>query len=412
MNRVNARHGTTGLARLGALNAVAALLSACASGQPLAVRLAAALRALRDGLPAGSLAVGLDLPEGPWVLAREGDGRPNGAGLALFERWRLWIDPPGHEEEGSLLALGRFLLGRELERELERSRALRASALQSAFHHELGNALTPLLCHASDGVVKDAIRVRAVLDLARQLGGRGLAPPGLLTAGGFLERVRRIGAKLAGAPELAVEVEPGAAGRALGGEQRELLALLLHALASLSGAPEARPLLRVGAGPDGLVLELVARVAPPPPGLVDLPELPGVRVSRTFQADGLSLRLAPRSPPRAVVLGGPDLVLRLERALSALGLRLSRAADASEAVALLEADPGIWAVLVEEREQAASQALRRLMSERRLPQRAHLPLLLLGPDLRPRFHQAGPDEVDLCQVLGAWSDASASRPVT
>ena len=383
---------------------VGALVAACASGDGLGPRLRAALACLREGLGARAAGVGLVLPEGLWLLARDGplgeEEARGGAALELVGRWRLWLVPAEAARDGVLLRLAQHLICRELERELEAGRQAQDGALRSAVAHELGNALTPLLCHGSDAVSREAGRARLLLDSLRQLAGGRSGAPSLLTVGAFLERVRRIALKLPHPPLLQIEVEPPAASLALGAEQRALFPLLLRALLALRGAGSAVRL-RAAVAPSGLCLELEAEVTEPPPLALDLDEAPGLSVSRHLRPGRLKLAVVSEHPPRAVLLAAPETAARLERALGPLGLEVVRSRDAAQVAQLLEEPASTWAVLVDQALQAEALTLRRLLLERRLGVRAQVPLVLLGPDLLPQGHQPAPDEVDLARLLTA-----------
>lgn len=384
---------------------VGGLLAACEGGEPLAARLRAALGHLRPALGAQAAGVGLVLPEGLWLLARDGPlgaaEAAEGAALELTGRWRLWVVPTEAARDGPLLRLARHLLRRELERELQLGAATQDGALRGAVAHELGNALTPLLCHGNEAIAREAGRARQLLDVLRQLGGGRGGPPSLLTAAGFLERVRRIALKLPETPLLQVEVDPRVAGLALGSEQRELLPLLLRALVAVRGA-QAPVRLRAQPDPEaGLRLELEARQAEPPLLALDLEDVPGLTLRRELHPGRITLRAAPAQRPRAVLLCTPDSAARLERGLLPLGLAVVRARDAAQVAQSLADGLSVWAVLVDDALQAEALVLRRLLLERRLGLRAQVPLVLLGPDLLPQGLTPGPDEVDLARLLGA-----------
>lgn len=384
-----------------ATETVAAVLSACAGQDALAARLQRALAPLRAGLGARAAAVGLLLPDGVWLLARDGavgeSELRDGAALELVGRWRLWLAPPEAGRGGPLLGLLAHVLRRELERELLAERASQDAALRAAITHELGNALTPLLCHSAEPVARDSTRLRLLLDLLRQVDGGSGGPPALLDLGGLVERVRRVAHKLPGPGWLRVEVEPQAAPRALGCEARELFPLLLRALAGLraQGTVHLRGLLDGGAPR----VELEAEHQAPPVLALDLPEVRGARLARDLLPGRVRLVVTPTQPARAVVVCAEELLPRLSRGLAPLGLVLSRARDAAEAARLLEEPPTPWAVLIDDASQAEAHGLRRLILERRLGSRAQPPLVVLGPDLRPQAPAASPDEVDLGRLL-------------
>lgn len=384
-----------------ATEAVAAVLSACAGQEALGARLQRALPPLRAGLGARAAAVGLLLADGAWLLARDGalgeSELRDGAALELIGRWRLWLTPPEAGRSGPLPGLLAHVLRRELERELLAERASQDAAVRAAITHELGNALTPLLCHSLEPVARDSTRLRLLLDLLRQVdGGSGGQPP-LLDLGGLVERVRRVAHKLPGPGTLQVEVDPQAAPRALGCDARELIPLLLRVLASLrpQGTMHLRGLVSGGAPQ----IEVEAEHQTPPLLALDLPEVRGARLARDLLPGRVRLVVTPTHPPRAVVVCAGELLPRLSRGLAPLGLTLCRARDAAEAARLVEEPPAPWAVLIDDASQAEAQPLRRLILERRLGSRAQPPLVVLGPDLLPLGAAASPDEVNLGRLL-------------
>ncbi len=372
------------------LEAFAARLGALV-GAAVAVEVALADRAVVAAGPA-------DLSDGVRVDA--GDGAT------------LIVRPAAAAELATTRAAAR-LLRREVDWLRRAARAARTEDVMSAVTHEMNNALTPLLCHGCEPVVRESLRMRALLETLRIVRGRA-RPRDLRWAGDLLERSKKLLA-LSGAGTFPVEVRcsPEASHRAVGPEQDRLLPVLLAAGYALRNAAAAGAslALRADVRDDRLTLELEAPVAAPWALAGELerpdPEASGLDVRACVDEGGrVVVTIALLRRPRVVVLeptgGGGPLADRVAAVLRRVGLDVARADDPgrAQALAVEPLEPAALIVLPGASAQALRQALHRtqpLLASR---------LMALDERLAARGYRPAPDEVDLATLLASALEAS------
>lgn len=341
------------------------------------------------------------LAAGPSALRSPDVGRlPAGDGATLLLR------PATAAEHVHARAAAR-LLAREVEWLRRSARAARNEDVMSAVTHEMNNALTPLLCHGCEPVVRESLRMRALLETLRIVRGRA-RPRDLRWVGDVLERTKKL-LGLSGAGTFPVEVRcsPEASRLAIGPEQDRLLAALLSAGYALrSGAVAGASLaLRADVVAGRLQLEVEAPVATPGALAGELerpdPDTSGLDVRARIDEGGrVAVAIALLRRPRVVLLepaGGAAVGAAVARALAGAGLDVARADDPDRglALALEPLEPAALIVLHGANGQALRHGLHRtqpLLASR---------LLMLDENLAPRGYRPAPDEVDLGQLLAA-----------
>lgn len=393
-------------------NAFVGLIEALDDAGPLGARLEAFVTRL-GALVGGEVAVEVSLADRAVVAAGALDlAAPDVARLAAGDGAALLLRPASAAEHVHARAAAR-LLAREVEWLRRAARAARTEDVMSAVTHEMNNALTPLLCHACEPVVRESLRMRALLETLRIVRGRA-RPRDLRWGGDVLERVRKLLA-LSGAGTFPVQVHcsPEAARRAIGPEQDRLVPVLLAAGYALrAGAVAGSSLsLRADVADGRLALEVEATVATPSALVGELerpdPEASGLDV-RARLGDGgrVAVTIVLLRRPRVVVLeppGGAPLAPAVADVLTASGLDVVRADDPERALglALEPLEPAALIVFHGASVQALRQGLHRtqpLLASR---------LMALDERLAPRGYRPAPDEVDFAQLL-AMAHGTAS----
>lgn len=328
---------------------------------------------------------------------------PAGDGAALL------IRPAAAATSEHALAAAR-LLAREVGWLRREARGARAEDVMSAVTHEMNNALTPLLCHACEPVVRESLRMRGLLEILRVVRGRS-RPRELRWAGDVIERARKL-LTLSGAGTFPIEVErdPAASRRAIGPEQERLMPVLLGAAFALRSHARAGTALtlRTRVDPVGLLrLEVEATIDAPCDlaGELERPDPASSGLDVRVRLDGgrvlVAVTLLRR--PRIVLLeqpGGLGAGADVARVLEAVGIDVARTdgPDAALARAIEPVEPAAVLVLPGAAGQALRQGLHRTQ-----------PLLaarcfMLDERLVPRGHRPPPDDLDLGELLVAARD--------
>lgn len=381
---------------------LAGLIDALEGAGPLAPRLD--LFAARLGALVGA-EVAVEVSLADLGLTAAGAPGPGAARLPAGDGAALLLRPAAAAEHPDARAAAR-LLGREVTWLRRAARAARTEDVMSAVTHEMNNALTPLLCHACEPVVRESLRLRGLLETLRLVRGRA-RPRDLRWGGEVLERARKLLAVSgSGTFPVVVEAAPEVASRAVGPEQDRLVPVLLAVGYALRARAAAGAALTLRATvKDGLLrLELEAPVAAPVElaGELERPDPAcGLDVRARLEDDGrVVVTIVLLRRPRVVLLeppGGSPHGPAVTRALNGAGLDVVAVDDPAAAVAraLEPVEPAALVVLPGASLQALRQGLHRtqpLLASR---------CLVLDERLVPRGHRPGPDEVDLALVLAA-----------
>lgn len=377
------------------------LLEALDEPGPVTARLGAFARRL-GALVNAEVAVEVALADQRVVAAGpadlEGAARLDaGGGAALLLRPAAAADHPEARAAARLLA-------REVEWLRRAARAARTEDVMSAVTHEMNNALTPLLCHSCEPVMRESLRMRALLETLRIVRGRA-RPRDLRWVSDLVERARKLLA-LSGGGTFPVEVRcsPEAGRRAVGPEQDRLAPALLSAGFALraAAAPGAALTLRALVDGDRVRLELEAPVASPASLVGELERLnaeaAGLDVRARVDGATVTVTLVLLRRPRVVILeptGGAPLGPAVERALAGAGFDVARADEPERALAaaLEPVEPAALVIMPGASAQALRQGLHRtqpLLASR---------LLALDERLVPKGLRPAPHEVDLGAVL-------------
>lgn len=393
-----------------------ALLEALEAPGPLGERLDRLAKGVVALLgPPAEVAVVVSLADAAVVAggAATLEAAPDTARVPAGDGGALLVRPASAVESEPVRAAAR-LLARELGWLRREARGARAEDVMSAVTHEMNNALTPLLCHACEPVVRESLRMRGLLETLRIVRGRS-RPRELRWVEDLLERVRKL-LTLSGSGTFPVEAQPdpSAARRAIGPEQERLLPVLLGAAFALRSRARAGTALTLRARLDeaGLLrLEVEATVDAPCDlgGELERPDpaSSGLDVRVRLGSGRVLVAVTLLRRPRIVLLeqpGGGGLGAAVARVLAEVGIDVDRADGPEAALArtLEPVEPAAVLVLPGGAGQALRQGLHRTQ-----------PLLaarcfMLDERLSPRGHRPTADDLDLGAVLAAARDGAGS----